>query len=133
LDIFEGTFGFCRLTINGVKLYFFVYIAKGLESWDIKYLKKLLRVELPTTTEIDITMNYCASNKEARDMFNDRPLTSTPDGILEIFFPLQNPTAFEYLRKNYMRYGKGRSGGQIDQEGLKEQIANCEVTTIIYS
>ena len=52
LDIFEGTFGFCRRTINGVKLYFFVYITKGLESWDIKYLKKLLRVQSPTTTEI---------------------------------------------------------------------------------
>jgi hypothetical protein len=52
LVIFEATLGFFRLTIDGVKRYFFVYIAKGLEPWDIKYLKKLLRVESPTTTEI---------------------------------------------------------------------------------
>jgi hypothetical protein len=31
LDIFEATLGFIRLTIGGVKHYFFVYIAKGLE------------------------------------------------------------------------------------------------------
>jgi hypothetical protein len=40
LAIFEATLGFFRLTINGVERYFFVYIAKGLEPGDIKYLKK---------------------------------------------------------------------------------------------
>jgi hypothetical protein len=39
LVIFEATLGFFRLTIDGVKRYFFVYIAKGLEPWDIKYLR----------------------------------------------------------------------------------------------
>jgi hypothetical protein len=42
LNIFEATLGFLRLTIYGVKRYFFVYIAKGLEPRDIKYLKKFL-------------------------------------------------------------------------------------------
>jgi hypothetical protein len=45
LDIFEATLGFFRLTIDGVKRYFFVYIAKGLEPPDIKYLKKLFRAK----------------------------------------------------------------------------------------
>jgi len=42
LNIFEATLGFLRLTIDGVKHYFFVYIAKGLEPRDIKYQKKFL-------------------------------------------------------------------------------------------
>ena len=37
LIIFEATLGFLRLTIDGVKHYFFVYIAKGLEPSDINY------------------------------------------------------------------------------------------------
>jgi hypothetical protein len=40
LAIFEATLGFFRLTIDGVKRYFFVYIAKGLEPRDIKYVKQ---------------------------------------------------------------------------------------------
>jgi hypothetical protein len=40
LDIFEATLGFLRLTIDGVKRYFFVYLANGLEPRDINYLKK---------------------------------------------------------------------------------------------
>lgn len=77
LDIFEATLGFFRLTIDGAKRYFYVYIAKGLEPWDIKYLKKFLWVESPTTTEIGIT-TYCASNEEWKDMFIDGPLTRIP-------------------------------------------------------
>jgi len=49
LGIFEATMGFFRLTIDGVKRYFFVYIAKGLEPWDIKYLKRFLNTDSPTT------------------------------------------------------------------------------------
>ncbi|MFZ0512244.1 MAG: hypothetical protein WAM14_11610 [Candidatus Nitrosopolaris sp.] len=99
-DIFEATLGFFRLTIYGVKRYFFVYIAEGLEPADIKYLKKFLRVESPTTTtmEIGITMNYCASNKEWKDMFIDGPPTSIPVLRPDTFnFPLQNPTTFKAL------------------------------------
>jgi hypothetical protein len=47
LDIFEATLGFFRLTIHGKKYYFFVYIAKGLEPPDIKYLKKFLDTDSP--------------------------------------------------------------------------------------
>ena len=50
LVIFEGTLGFFRLTIDGVKRYFFVYIAKGLEPRDIKYLKKFPNTYSPITT-----------------------------------------------------------------------------------
>jgi hypothetical protein len=49
LVIFEATLGFFRLTIDGVKRYFFVYIAKGLEPWDIKYLKKFFNTDSPIT------------------------------------------------------------------------------------
>jgi len=49
LGIFEATLGFFRLTIDGVKRYFFVYIAKGFEPWDIKYLKRFLNTDSPTT------------------------------------------------------------------------------------
>ena len=55
LDTFEATLGFFRLTIDGVKRYF-VYIAKGLEPWDIKYLK-FFGVGSPITTDIGTTMN----------------------------------------------------------------------------
>ena len=50
LVIFEGTLGFFRLTIDGVKRYFFVYIAKGLEPQDIKYLKKFPNTYRPIST-----------------------------------------------------------------------------------
>lgn len=53
--------GFLRLTINGVKHYFFVYIAKGLEPKDIKYLKKFL--DAPITTGISIAMGNSVINK----------------------------------------------------------------------
>jgi len=49
LGIFEATMGFFRLTIDGVKRYFFVYITKGLEPWDVKYLKRFLNTDSPTT------------------------------------------------------------------------------------
>ena len=49
LGIVEATMGFFRLTIDGVKRYFFVYIAKGLEPWDIKYLKRFLNTDYPAT------------------------------------------------------------------------------------
>jgi len=62
--------GFFRLTINGVKRYF-VYIANGLAPSDIKYLRKLLRVE----PEVGSTMNYYAKKKEWKDMFIDGPQT----------------------------------------------------------
>jgi hypothetical protein len=48
LVIFEATLGFFRLTIDGVKRYF-VYIAKGLELRDIKYLKKFFNTDSPIT------------------------------------------------------------------------------------
>lgn len=56
LDIFEATLGFLGLTIDGVKHYFFVYIAKGLEPKDIKYLKKFLDADSPITTGISIAL-----------------------------------------------------------------------------
>jgi hypothetical protein len=41
LAIFNATLGFFRLKIDGTKRYFFAYIAKGLQPWDIEYLKNL--------------------------------------------------------------------------------------------
>jgi hypothetical protein len=41
LAIFNATLGFFRLKIDGTKQYFFTYIAKGLQPWDIEYLKNL--------------------------------------------------------------------------------------------
>jgi hypothetical protein len=97
LDIFEGTLGFLRLTIHGIKRYFFVYIANGLDHRDIKFLK-LLRVQSPTTTEIGITMNYFAMNKEWKDMFIDGPKTRIPPLRPDKFnFLLQNPTRYKTL------------------------------------
>jgi hypothetical protein len=93
LDIFEGTLGFFRLKIDGVKRYFFVYIANGLESWDIKRLKILLPAESATTTEIVTTMNYWASNKAWREMFIEGPLTRT-------CFPPLRPDKFNFLLQN---------------------------------
>jgi len=63
LDIFEATLGFFRLTIDGVKRYFFVYITKGLEPRDIKYLKKLFGVDTYMTTDTGITMNNLDDRK----------------------------------------------------------------------
>jgi hypothetical protein len=63
LDIFEATLGFLRLTIGGVKHYFFVYIAKGLEPRDIKYLKKFLDADSPITTGISIAIGNSVINK----------------------------------------------------------------------
>jgi hypothetical protein len=57
LAIFEASLGFFLLMIDGVKRYFFVYIAKGLEPRDIKYLKKFLDMDLPITTDMGIPMN----------------------------------------------------------------------------
>ncbi|MFZ0510528.1 MAG: hypothetical protein WAM14_02880 [Candidatus Nitrosopolaris sp.] len=90
LAIFEATLGFFRLTIDGVKRYFFVYIAKPLqkmiEPWDIKYLKKLYGVDSPITTDIGITMNYRVNNKVWEDMvmFIDRSLASERTPRVEI-------------------------------------------------
>ncbi|HET7148633.1 MAG TPA: hypothetical protein VFI73_09070 [Candidatus Nitrosopolaris sp.] len=41
LAIFNATLGFFRLKIDGTNRYFFTYIAKGLQPWDIEYLKNL--------------------------------------------------------------------------------------------
>ena len=41
LAIFNATLGFFRLNIGGTRRYFFTYIAKGLQPWDIEYLKNL--------------------------------------------------------------------------------------------
>ena len=51
-----------------------MYIANGLASSDIEYLRKLLRVE----REVDVTMNYYAIKKDWKDMFIDGPQTGFP-------------------------------------------------------
>jgi len=96
LGIFEATLGFFRLTIDGVKRYFFVYIENGLETSDIRCLK-LLRVESPTTTEIGIKMSYSAiTDEEWKDMFMDGPLTSFPPLRPDKFnFLSRDPTTFD--------------------------------------
>jgi hypothetical protein len=95
LVIFEATLGFFRLTIDGVKRYFFVYIENGLETSDIRCLK-LLRVESPTTTEIGIKMSYSAITEEWKDMFMDGPLTSFPPLRPDKFnFLSRDPTTFD--------------------------------------
>jgi hypothetical protein len=78
LNIFEATLGFFRLTMYGVKHYFFVYIAKGLEPSDIKYLKKFLDADMLITTSMSIAMNNSVINREWKDMFIDGPLTCIP-------------------------------------------------------
>jgi hypothetical protein len=77
LDIFEATLGFFWSTIDGVKRYFFVYIAKGLEPRDIKYLKKFLGADSTITTGMSIAMNDGVINRERKE-FMDRPLASIP-------------------------------------------------------
>jgi hypothetical protein len=70
-----------------------VYIAKGSESRDIKYLKKLLGLEPAITTEIGVTMNYSPINKEWKDMFIDAPHTNLPPLRPDKFnFHFQNPS-----------------------------------------
>jgi hypothetical protein len=66
--------GFLRLTIDGVKHYFFVYVAKGSEPRDIRYLKKLLDADTPITTGV----NNGVIDREWKDMFMDGPLASIP-------------------------------------------------------
>ncbi len=78
LNIFEATLGFFRLTMYGVKHYFFVYIAKRLEPSDIKYLKKFLDADTLITTSMSIAMNNSVINREWKDMFIDGPLTCIP-------------------------------------------------------
>ncbi len=78
LNIFESTLGFLRLTIDGVEHYFFVYIAKGLEPRDIKYLKKFLDADTPITTGVSIAMNNGVIDREWKETFIDRPLASIP-------------------------------------------------------
>jgi hypothetical protein len=68
LYIFEATLGFFRLTIYGVKQYFFVYIAKGLEPGGIKYLKKFFNTDSPITTNTGIPMNNIVNNKMWQNM-----------------------------------------------------------------
>ena len=63
IPIFEATFGFFRLTIYGVKQYFFVYVAKGLEPRGIKYLKRFLNTDSPIITNKGIPMNNSGNNK----------------------------------------------------------------------
>ena len=70
--------GFLRLTINGVKHYFFVYITKGLEPRDIKYLKKFLDADTPITTGVSIAINNGVIDREWKETFIDRPLASIP-------------------------------------------------------
>jgi hypothetical protein len=82
--------GFLRLTIDGVKHYFFVYIAKGLEPRDIKYLKKFLDADTPITTGVSIAMNDGVIDKEWKEMFMDRPLASIPPSRLDKFNFLPN-------------------------------------------
>jgi hypothetical protein len=98
LDIFEATLGFLRLTIDGVKHYFFVYIAKGLEPRDIKYLKEFLDADTLITTGISITANNSVINKEWKDMFKDSPLTNTlPLRSDKLNFLSKNQTKFKAL------------------------------------
>ena len=78
LNLFEATLGFFRLTIYGVKHYFFVYIAKGLDPRDIEYLKKFLDADTLITTSMSITMNNSVISKEWKDMFIDGRLTGIP-------------------------------------------------------
>jgi hypothetical protein len=98
LDLFIATLGFFRLTIDGVKRYFFVYIANELEISNIKYLQKLLRIEPAITTEIGVTMNYSTINKEWKDMFIEGLQTSFPVLRPDKFsFPFQNPSTAQAL------------------------------------
>jgi hypothetical protein len=90
LDIFEATLGFLRLTIDGVKHYFFVYIAKGLEPRDIKYLKKFLDADTPITTGVSIAMNNGVIDREWKETFIDRPLASIPPSRPDKFNFLPN-------------------------------------------
>jgi hypothetical protein len=90
LNIFEATLGFFRLTIDGVKHYFFVYIAKGLEPRDIKYLKKFLEADTPITTGVSIAMNNGVTDREWKETFIDRPLVSIPPSRPDKFNFLPN-------------------------------------------
>jgi hypothetical protein len=91
LDIFLATLGFFRLTIDGLKCYFFVYVANELDPRDINYLRKLLRTESSRTAEMSVTTNYFAINKEWKDMFIDGPYPS---------FPALRPDKFGFLFQN---------------------------------
>jgi hypothetical protein len=98
LDIFEATLGFLRLTIDGVEHYFFVYIAKGLEPRNIKYLKKFLDADTLITTGISIAVNNSVINKGWKDMFIDSLLTNIPPLRPDKFNCLsKNPTKFKAL------------------------------------
>jgi hypothetical protein len=94
LNIFEATLGFFRLTMYGVKHYFFVYIVKGLEPSDIKYIKKFLDADTLITTSMSIAMNNSVINREWKDMFIDGPLTCIP--------PLK-PGKFNFLLNTLIR------------------------------
>jgi hypothetical protein len=78
LNVFEATLGFFRLTIYGVKHYFFVYIPRGLDPKDIKYLKKFLDADTLITTSMSITMKNSVISKEWKDMFIDGRLPGIP-------------------------------------------------------
>jgi hypothetical protein len=96
LNLFEATLGFFRLAIYGVKHYFFVYIAKGLDPRDIKYLKKFLDADTLITTSMSITMNNSVISKEWKDMFIDGRLTGIPPLRPDKSnFLSKNPTTFE--------------------------------------
>ena len=92
--MFEASLGFLRLTIDGVKHYFFVYIVKGLEPSDIKYIKKFLDADTLITTSMSIAMNNSVINREWKDMFIDSPLTCIP--------PLK-PGKFNFLLNTLIR------------------------------
>jgi hypothetical protein len=76
LAIFNATLGFFRLKIDGTKQYFFTYIAKGLQPWDIEYLKNLDKAA-------DANRD---SNAASNDMvqFVDAPVTNGPIPMLRL-------------------------------------------------
>jgi hypothetical protein len=118
LDIFEATLGFLRLTIYGVKHYFFVYIAKGLEPRDIKYLKKFLDADTLITTDVSIAVSSSVINKEEewKDMFIDSPLPN---------IPLLRPDKLNFLSKNQTKFkALNLSDNELDDIRERQEYAS---------
>ena len=112
LNIFEATLGFFRLTMYGVKHYFFVYIAKGLDPRDIKYLKKFLDADTLINTSMSITMNNSVISKERKDIFIDGRLTGIPPLRPDKSnFLSKNPTMFEVSENELDHIGERQESG----------------------
>jgi hypothetical protein len=121
LDIFIATLGFFKLTIDGEKRCFFVYIANELEPSNIKYLEKLLRLEPTLTTGMGVPMNHSAINKEWKDIFIEGPHTMFPLRPDKFSFRFQNPSTAQTLNISNEEWDEIRERQENDKKPNAEE------------